>query len=331
MSTAIGNLLRSTSTKKSLNIISFPTHERYQSNLGLTNHTFYLFHANGIKTWNDTYAPLPANHIRLNPEKGLGQIPNHIEFDLILSQNKFGQFQVAQELSIMMSLPIASIEHTLPVPYWPPDYINDVKKMKGKTNAFISEFSRREWWWSPEEADVIHHGINTEIFSFNPKQENRRGVVLSVCNDWINRDVFCGFKVWEKASVGLPVFVLGDTPGLSKPANSLEDLVLAYQTSAVFLNTSQVSPIPTSLLEAMACGACPVSSATCMIPEIIVNGENGFLSNNPDELNDYCNLLLKDEKLREKISHNAAKTIREKFSHYKFIENWEKLFRKTIL
>ena len=55
----------------------------------------------------------------------------------------------------------------------------------------------------------------------------------------------------------------------STPAESVADLVNEYCSSKVFLNTSTVSPIPTTLLEAMSCGSAVVSTATCMIPEII--------------------------------------------------------------
>ena len=330
MATAIGSLLRSGGNlNRCFNILTFPTHERYASNWSSMSHTFYLYHAEGIKTWNSIYAPLPANHILLNGELGVNQIPPEIDFDLILSQNKFGQFQLAKQLSRLLCLPILSIEQTLPMTDWPKDYISQVKQMKGNVNAFISEYSREKWGWTSHEAEVVHHGIDANRFAFN-KQEGRKPVVLSVCNDWINRDIPCGFKAWEEASKDLPVKVLGDTPGLSKPASSLEELVNAYQTSQVFLNTSQVSPIPTSLLEAMSCGCAIVSSATCMIPEVIRHGENGFLGQTPEELNYYCKELLNDKRLAQKFGESARRTVEEKFSLPSFLSKWDALFTRTV-
>jgi glycosyltransferase involved in cell wall biosynthesis len=331
MATAIGSLLRSGRPQQSLNILSASTHERYQSNFGLMNHTFYLYAGGNIKEWNSVYAPLPANHILLNGELGFDQIPKEIDFDLVLIQNKFGQFQILSQIAKALCLPILVIEHTLPMPDWPPEYIANVKKMKGTVNAFISEYSREKWGWSESEADVVHHGIDSDKFAYANNEQGKDSVVLSVVNDWINRDLPCGFSLWKETSKGLPVRVVGDTPGLSKPAASLEELVKVYQTSQVFLNTSQVSPIPSVLLEAMSCGCSCVSTPTCMIPEIIKHGENGLLGETPEELRYYCKELLNNAELRQKLARGARKTIEDRFSKQAFLSRWELLFRKTIM
>tara|TARA_A100000172_G_C3005324_1_gene97758 strand:- start:506 stop:712 length:207 start_codon:yes stop_codon:yes gene_type:complete len=63
-----------------------------------------------------------------------------------------------------------------------------------------------------------------------------------------------------------------------------------------------------------------------MIPEIINNGENGFMSNDPNELRKYVNNLLQDEEMAKEVGENARKTIVEKFGLKNFIENWNTLF-----
>jgi len=97
-------------------------------------------------------------------------------------------------------------------------------------------------------------------------------------------------------------------------------------SNQVFLNTSTISPVPTSLLEAMACGCAVVSTATCMIPEIIENGVNGFCSNDEEKLREYLELLLHDRGLAKLIGKNARKTMVEKFSEQTFINNWNHIF-----
>ena len=81
--------------------------------------------------------------------------------------------------------------------------------------------------------------------------------------------------------------MVGDTPGLSEPAASTEGLVATYQNSRIFLNTSTISPVPTALMEAMSCGCAVVSTATCMIPEVIEHGVNGFITNDTQEMKQY--------------------------------------------
>ena len=123
--------------------------------------------------------------------------------------------------------------------------------------------------------------------------------------------------------------VIGDTPGLSKQSESVEDLVTEYQKSQVFLNTSTLSPIPMALLEAMSCGCGIVTTETCMIPEIVEHGVNGLMSNNEEELREYTQQLLNDAELSKKLGEEARKTIKEKLSEQKFIDNWNKIFDKA--
>ena len=98
-----------------LNILSFPTHERYQTNLSKTGHNFFLWQAEGIKPWVDSYGKVPENTVLLNPSKGTNQLPENIDIDLILSQNKFGQFSIARQISDQIGVPLVSLEHTLPM------------------------------------------------------------------------------------------------------------------------------------------------------------------------------------------------------------------------
>ena len=154
--------------------------------------------------------------------------------------------------------------------------------------------------------------------------------ILSVVNDWINRDWCCGFAIWQRVTKDLPVFPVGDTQGLSRPSKNIGELVDFYQTSQIFINTSTVSPIPSALLEAMSCGSACVSTANCMIPEIIVHGYNGFITNDEKEMREYLQLLLNDEKLRDYLGKNARQTILEKFSLEQFVNNWNNFLRMVL-
>ena len=97
----------------------------------------------------------------------------------------------------------------------------------------------------------------------------------------------------------------------------------------IFLNTSTLSPIPMALLEAMSCGCGIVTTETCMIPEIVEHGVNGLMSNNEEELREYTQQLLNDAELSKKLGEEARKTIKEKLSEQKFIDNWNKIFDKA--
>ena len=125
------------------------------------------------------------------------------------------------------------------------------------------------------------------VFSFGRKLLKFGCFSLELKIYWtlLNRDYECGFKLWKQITENLPTKVVGDTPSLSAPAKNTEELVDFYNRSSIFLNTSIHSPIPTTLLEAMSCGCCVVTTSNEMISKVINNGENGFISNNKEELN----------------------------------------------
>jgi hypothetical protein len=278
-----------------------------------------------VKDWNYAYRTLPSNYTLLNPLKGPAQIPNDLDFDLVLSQNKFGSFQLLKQFADAWHLPLISLEHTLTHPTWTPTQLENLKAMRGDVNVFISEYSRKEWGWGENEALVVHHGIDTECFA--PRNDfQREPHLLSVVNDWINRDWCCGFRFWRQATDGLPVHVLGATPGLSQPAKTLDELVYTYRRSLIFVNTSTVSPVPTALLEAMSSGCCVVSTATCMIPEIIQHGINGYLCDSPEQMKNILLRLLDSPEHCAELGRAARQTILDRFNLNSFTGSWNNIF-----
>jgi glycosyltransferase involved in cell wall biosynthesis len=167
---------------------------------------------------------------------------------------------------------------------------------------------------------------------------------LSVVNDWANRDWCCGWNLWNEViekyrsspfpnpneSLRITPVVVGKNPGLSEPASSIEELRKIYHSSSVFLNTSIHSPVPTVLMEAMACGCAIVSTDNCMIPEIIEHGKNGLLANDPKQLQIYIDRLAADPDLAKELGYNAQQTIKEKYSLSRFLDGWNDLFYQTI-
>jgi len=305
-----------------LNILTFQTHERYEEQLCKTGHNFYAFNLDGMKQWNTKYAPMPENYV-LMPES---QIFDHVNFDLILSQDRFYQFKTASQIRNQLLIPIVALEHTMLGPHASDASIQYMKSCVGDINIFISDFSRK-YVGIEQNSGIIHHGVNTDKFC-NMKQDRQKRV-LSVANDFINREYCLNFTGWQRITENFDVTVRGDTPGLSEAANP-EELVELYNTHLVFLNTTTHSPIPTVVLEAMSCGCAVVSTATCMIPEIIENGKNGFISNDEQELKDRIQYLFDNPEEAKKMGENARQTILEKFNLDRFVKDWNKVFYKCI-
>lgn len=306
-----------------LNILTAPTHEAYETNLCETGHNFYAIAGQHIKKWKSEYRPLPSNYFILKNN----ELPSELSLDCVLSHQKFGQFQALAPIARQYHLPLISLEHTLPIEQWSESKLAQLKGMRGDINLFISDMSKLRWGWNNDEAVTIPHGINTEFFLPNGTRINR---MLSVANDYVNRDYFLNFQLFHALAREFPVALIGDNPGLSTAAKSVFELREAYQTSSIFLNTSRWSPIPMSLMEAAACGCAILSTCNCMIPEVFTHGYDAYLSNDYEELRSYARKMLNDEGEARRIGNNARKTIEEKFGLGQFVSNWHNVFDKIM-
>lgn len=322
----VQTILRTAQRKKDdkLNILTCCTHEPFETVMCKTGHNFYSIQGKHARVWNKKCRPLPNNYSLLPVD----YIPIDIDFDIIMFQTIVGQPQVLSNLAYQNSIPLLRWEHTQAYPNWPQELILEYKKFQGLENIFITDFSRKTWLFNEDEATVIGHAIDTELFKPN-KNAKKNGTCLSVVNDWINRDEPCGFRLWQHITQGIPVTVLGDTPGFSQPAKSVEDLVKNYQECSIFVNTSLLSPMPMALLEAMSCGCAIVSTATAAIPEYLVDGYNAYISNDPSMLRYYIEKLLDDPDKRKKFGENARKTVESKCNINDYVKKINKVFYRV--
>lgn len=320
----IKRIIQASNTKphEKYNILTFPTHERYETQLSKTGHDFYALNITNTKQWNKTQTPIPHNY-HILPEN---EICEYLNYDFILVQSRYGQFQFANKINQSLRIPIIVLDHTLPSDAQiDKNSLNILKNMVGNYNIFISEYSKNAWDINGNSI-VIRHGIDSEFFK--PINEPKQKYVLTVANEFVKRNHCLHYDLWCEITDGIKTKIVGENPGLSYSANTLDDLVKEYNTCQVYFNTS-TTPIPMSLLEAMACGCAIVTVSASMMPEIITNGVNGFITNDKLEMKNYINKIMQDDELRNSLGNNARKTILEKFSETQFISEWNKIFNKA--
>lgn len=321
MFSQVATIVHRAKNKDKLNILCMDTHEAYQTNLCKTGHNFFSLYSPEQKKWDEKYRPVPENYHRIIDPVEQNHLQNGVFFDLVLSQNKFGQFQLLYNIAKKIHAPLVSLEHTLPLPNWP--HFESAKAMRGDFNIYLSEYSKSKW---ESDGELIHNCV--DISTFFPAETPKGSHALSIVNEWKSRDYFCGYNLWKQVTSDIPTVVRGDNDWTT-PTKDIDELVFEYRSAPVFLNTSLNSTCPTTVLEAMSCGTPVVTTATTMLPEIIEHGVNGFITNEPAELNKYTKMLINDLDLSRKLGYNARKTIEERFSLESFIEKWNCLFDKT--
>ena len=138
-------------------------------------------------------------------------------------------------------------------------------------------------------------------------------------------DIFC--DVIEKLSEKYDIFVLLTGPARGYVKNRLNNVNIPYiheylddpnevakyfQICDLYMVTSREEGGPKAILESMACGVPLISTKVGMAPDVIVDGENGFLVEieNVEAIYDRACQIIEDEKLKEKLVQNGLITVK---------------------
>lgn len=107
-----------------------------------------------------------------------------------------------------------------------------------------------------------------------------------------------------------------------------KDMAQLLAISDLMFHLSEKEAFGLVLLEAMACGVPSVATAIDGIPEVITDGENGFLVPYGDihEAAHKAVELLQDDALHKKFVENGFQTVHEKFNSAKIVAQYEQLY-----
>jgi hypothetical protein len=99
-------------------------------------------------------------------------------------------------------------------------------------------------------------------------------------------------------------------------AFSLEEMPKVYAGADIFAMASESETFGQVFLEAMACGVPVIGTNVGGVPEIIVDGENGFLipPNDASTLSQRIEEILEDNGFKERLVSVGLMTVEEKFS-----------------
>jgi glycosyltransferase involved in cell wall biosynthesis len=181
---------------------------------------------------------------------------------------------------------------------------------KGNTIIFVGSIGRRKGIFDILEAIpfvIEDHECARFLFLGEEEIAGEKQKILQICGDPRIQEHVC---------------FLGWVTGEKKRA--------CYQEADIFILPSYAENLPFALLEAMAVGLPVVTTPVGGIPEIIQDGENGFLiePGSKTQLKERILQLLKDPQLRQRLGKNAQKTIIESFAPGKIDEQWAALYSR---
>lgn len=113
---------------------------------------------------------------------------------------------------------------------------------------------------------------------------------------------------------------------------SPETIQYFYQMADIFTLPSYTEGLPLVVIESMACGLPVVVSAVGGIPEVVRDGENGFLvqPKNSNQLTQKLKILVEDSDLRKKYGSNALETVDDEFNIEKKVDELKSMYLEEL-
>ncbi len=194
--------------------------------------------------------------------------------------------------------------------------------------------------------EVIHDGVDTDTFRPLPDVEKEPNRILFVGNSE-DRNKGARFLVealhilhreldFNLTFVDRPREELQLVPGLVKRWGlqgrvkftghvSTEELVRLYNSAQILVSPSVYEGFGLPAAEAQACGTAVVSTTAGALPEVVADGETGWLAppGNAQALADGIRRLMSDADLRAKMGAAGRKRMVERFT-------WRETARKTV-
>ncbi|SFA98752.1 MULTISPECIES: N-acetyl-alpha-D-glucosaminyl L-malate synthase BshA [unclassified Bacillus (in: firmicutes)] len=209
-----------------------------------------------------------------------------------------------------------------------------------------------------KEIETVYNFIDQRVYykrldahylkkEYGIKEEEK--VIIHVSNFRPVKRVQDVVKTFAKISAQMPakLLLVGDGPEISLVCKLVSELGLnekviflgkqdnveeLYSISDLMLLLSEKESFGLVALEAMSCGVPCIGTNVGGIPEVITNGENGFIC----ELGDIQSMfdkgitLLSDNILHESFSQNAIQTVRDKFRADLIVEQYEKIYFRLL-
>ena len=198
--------------------------------------------------------------------------------------------------------------------------------------------------YSPMERFIPHYAGEDDIIRFYKDQNEfckwngQNKSIINFSRDLNSRPEFCNYSVIKEIGSSLGIKVFGDgneicgSDAIGKI--SYNQLKSEMKNNRVYLHTgTKPASYTLNFIEAFMTGIPIVSVGSKLsnfmglnlyeVSSFIKNGYNGFISDDHNEIKDYCATLLNDEKLAKEISVNARESAINLFGKETIKNQWK--------
>ncbi len=324
-------------------ILTFNFHEPYLCLMAKTGYRFTvgLYESPPLaRTWQTKFRPIPKN-ITLVEEHVWQRDLAAGKYDLVIAQNEMNALSVLKNNpkgtpALMVAHNRRSFLETT-IEGNPEEgvdaYANLLEQLQQSFDfVFISESKRRDY---RIPGVVIRPGIDIDDYAVREGEgyvgDDER--VLRVGNSMRSRDLMFDVDLQEKICEGFDNVIVGEDPGIPRaiPSESFDDLLSKYRSHRCLLHVTKEDwedGYNLSMLEAMACGMPVVSYGNRTSP--LINGKDGLISYDAEELRAGIRNLLQDKDLAKQIGERGQQTLAEKFPISAFVGNWKQAIESAI-
>ncbi len=198
--------------------------------------------------------------------------------------------------------------------------------------------------YSPAESNIRDYiGSDAMIRFYKDEEEfgnwnGEKEAILNVTQSMRKRGTWCGYDLYKSTTEGLPRSLYG--PGnedaeIEGKQLSYDELKQVYRDYRVYFYTGTYPASYTlNFIEALMTGI-PIVAIGSGLADIqavdgafqyevssLLNGHNGYVSDDPVKLREYCEKLLKDQEIARYIGENGRKTAIALFGKQTIKEEW---------
>jgi hypothetical protein len=297
----------------SVRIVKYPWHTGHDYELSKIGAEVY-FYVGTHRRWSSNQRPLPAN-VRLTTDIA------SVEADVMMlhldqwSWDELDKRQLFLYHRDTFDRKIVVINHGCNLV----DGCSSerMRQMVGNLPVVCNSGTARSLW-GMENSAYLRHGMSPS--EWPASNYGRINIVVtqpfsSIHSECRNGDAVLRFE--SRTSIGV------DWVGRNRRFDNYFKYKAFLASSLIFFNPSYASANPRARTEAMLCGLAVVTTNMHGESDYIVNGENGFASNDMEELFEWLVWLHRNPKEARRIGVNGRRTAQDVFSIDRFVRRWD--------